>query len=39
MSSRRKPILTEAGKLVADVAMILFVIGVIAWALDGFFAG
>ena len=33
----RRPILTETGKLVADVLMILFVAGVFTWALAGFF--
>ena len=36
MSSRR-PILTETGKLVADALMLLFTMGVVACALDGFF--
>jgi hypothetical protein len=35
--SMKRTILTEAGQLVADTLMLLFAVGVFAWALAGFF--
>jgi hypothetical protein len=32
-----KPILTENGRMIADALMLLFGVGVLAWALAGFF--
>jgi hypothetical protein len=32
-----KPILTDIGRLVADVLILLFAVGVFAWAMAGYF--
>lgn len=34
-----KPILTENGRLIADTLMLLFAVGVFAWALMGWIVG